>query len=306
MNKENLKMLAQQVVEKLRPLTGTPIRLNHNFPDRFRIYTDRDTNGWWVLIGSINGWHPDCKFIICLNDFLGRKIKQFQYCVQFRDQAKMDKFLKLIKHERMFGKAVCTMDDADKDQWIKVNGIYVLNPPMPKKYYGKPVEELYTESRGTWFYYVINDWSKEVDDALVDRIVEFYSSIGRALSENQKLAPKPDDTDVYSAKENREQVVTHLKRERNRYLSLLRKQQDKYQCQICEMTFEDVYGEIGKDFAEAHHIVPLAQLDGPQAVSVDDLITVCANCHRMLHKLNGGSEDIEELKDMLLMRYEDY
>lgn len=58
-----------------------------------------------------------------------------------------------------------------------------------------------------------------------------------------------------------------------------------------------------KIFAEAHHIVPLVQLDGAQSVSVDDLITVCANCHRMLHKLQGEPEDIEELKVMLLMHY---
>jgi len=63
------------------------------------------------------------------------------------------------------------------------------------------------------------------------------------------------------------------------------------------MTFEEVYGEIGKDFAEAHHIAPLAKLDGPKSVTVDDLITVCANCHRMLHKLKGESKDIEKLRD---------
>jgi len=306
MNEENLRMLAQQVVKMLRPkIADTPIKLNKNFPDKFRIYTDKKyTNGWYVLIGSINERYPNCSFQIWLNDMCGWNKMQFQYCVSFRKEDIMDQFLQQIDHKNMFGKVVCTMRDTDRNIWKTVNGIDILSPKLPEDCYGKPTLELNDEIGDGYFFYNINDLSEDVNDALVDRVVEFYSLIGRALSENQKTAPKPDDTDVYSAKENREQVVTHLKRERNRYLSLLRKQQDKYQCQICEMKFEDVYGEIGKDFAEAHHIVPLAQLDGPQSVSVDDLITVCANCHRMLHKLNGGTEDIEELKDMLSMRYE--
>jgi predicted HNH restriction endonuclease len=172
------------------------------------------------------------------------------------------------------------------------------------------MEELWTTPQSTWCYYFIHDSSENVNDELVERIVAFYVAIGRALTKKKKPAKKKPTKDItieydneYAAVENRQKVKWHIQRERNRYLSLLRKQQDKYQCQICEMTFKEVYGKIGKDFAEAHHIVPLAQLDGPQTVSVDDLITVCANCHRMLHKLNGGSEDIEELKGMLLMRY---
>ena len=39
MNEEDLKMLAQQVVEKLRPrITAKPIQLNKNFPNNFKIY----------------------------------------------------------------------------------------------------------------------------------------------------------------------------------------------------------------------------------------------------------------------------
>ena len=291
MNDDHLRNLAQQVVEKLRPLrNGTPIRLNRNFANNtFKIWTDKRSNGWWVLIGSVTDWEHS-KFIISLNDYVGRNKKQFQYCVEFRDENIMDRFLQRIDHEKMFGEVVFTIRDKD----IKtVNGIDKLKVKLPRKCYGKPMKELSTTSQSTWFYYFIHDSSENVNNDLIDRIVGFYASIGKALSENNDIAV-----------ENRQKRTEHISRERCSGLALLRKQEDDYQCQICEMKFEDVYGEIGKDFAEAHHIVPLAKLQGPQKVSVNDLITVCANCHRMLDKLQGEAEDIDELKDMLLMRYE--
>lgn len=32
------------------------------------------------------------------------------------------------------------------------------------------------------------------------------------------------------------------------------------QCQVCEMNFENTYGQVGKDFIHVHHIIPLTKL----------------------------------------------
>ncbi len=90
MNEEDLRTLAQQVVKNLRPhIADTPIQLNKNFANNtFKIWEDQDTNGWSVLIGSVQRWHPHAKFLITLNDFLGWNIKQFAYCVYFSDEKK--------------------------------------------------------------------------------------------------------------------------------------------------------------------------------------------------------------------------
>jgi putative restriction endonuclease len=45
-----------------------------------------------------------------------------------------------------------------------------------------------------------------------------------------------------------------------------------------------VYGEIGRDFIEAHHTKPVASLEENERVTVEDLLAVCSNCHRMLHR----------------------
>ena len=38
------------------------------------------------------------------------------------------------------------------------------------------------------------------------------------------------------------------------------------------MTFEEIYGEFGKEFAEAHHIIPLSKLRGRVERSPDDSV----------------------------------
>jgi len=179
-------------------MKGTPIRLNRNFAnDTFRIWPDNDGNGWCVLIGSVTGW-KHCKFIICLNDYVGWNKKQFQYCVEFRDENIMDNFLQQIDHENMFGKVVSTIDNRNEDQWERVDRIDVLKKQLPSECYGKPLKELWATPQSTWFYYFIQDSSEwvvegreDANDALIDRIVEFYAAIGGALSKKNNDT-KPD------------------------------------------------------------------------------------------------------------------
>ena len=58
-------------------------------------------------------------------------------------------------------------------------------------------------------------------------------------------------------------------------------------CNICPMNFEEVYGEeIGNEFIHVHHLTTLSGGQGQQRY-VDphkDLLTVCPNCHAMLHR----------------------
>ena len=81
----------------------------------------------------------------------------------------------------------------------------------------------------------------------------------------------------------------HFSRERNSQLiktakGEFKKKHGKLYCQICEFDFEEIYGEMGEDFIEGHHTIPISELTGKEKTKVKDIAMVCSNCHRMLHR----------------------
>ena len=66
------------------------------------------------------------------------------------------------------------------------------------------------------------------------------------------------------------------------------------------MSFEELYGQLGKGFIEVHHKRPLSTLDEKMEVDpVEDLVCVCANCHRMIHRKKNAIMSVEELRSIV-------
>ena len=69
-------------------------------------------------------------------------------------------------------------------------------------------------------------------------------------------------------------------------------------CKACGFNFQEYYGERGHCFIEIHHIVPLASLKTEIEVNpVTDLIPLCSNCHRMIHKIKDYKNSLKILKE---------
>jgi hypothetical protein len=149
-----------------------------------------------------------------------------------------------------------------------------------------PIQEHYGQYNGFGIY------GRPRESFDVGKATIFVESVISVLPEYNP----PGD---YPAVENRKTVIWHLRAERDPVLARRRKERDEYKCQVCGFHFEEKYGPLGKDFAKAHHIVPLATLEGEVQTSLDDLVTVCANCHRMLHRMDGNKDDINKLHGML-------
>ncbi|QQT61899.1 HNH endonuclease [Sphingobacterium multivorum] len=100
----------------------------------------------------------------------------------------------------------------------------------------------------------------------------------------------PDDIDDDAkVKEGGLLYRYHLARERNTTIVKKKKEkvlklQGKLECELCSFNFEKVYGEIGYGFMECHHKKPLYTLVEEAETTLDDLMLVCSNCHRMLHR----------------------
>jgi hypothetical protein len=59
-----------------------------------------------------------------------------------------------------------------------------------------------------------------------------------------------------------------------------------YKCKACMFDFKEKYGELGSNYIEVHHLRKVSL--GPANYDpAKDLITLCSNCHSMIHKINS-------------------
>jgi len=121
----------------------------------------------------------------------------------------------------------------------------------------------------------------------------------------QSIQESERDDDVISKTEGGRIVVTSFRYERKPSL-----REDAYKahgcsCSVCKFNFEKAYGEWGKDFIEVHHIEPLASGAGKSRKinPKTDLLVLCSNCHRMVHRRRGLTLTIEELRSKLTPEY---
>ncbi|MGW4771965.1 HNH endonuclease [Nocardia sp. NPDC004278] len=115
-----------------------------------------------------------------------------------------------------------------------------------------------------------------------------------ALAGEFKQLPVPqseeddDEQDEPGAREGRLLKRWHYARERDRGLRTRKinaffKENGRVFCEVCKFDFEKVYGSRGEKFAECHHIVPL-HVSGETNTMPEDMIVLCSNCHRMIHR----------------------
>ena len=160
----------------------------------------------------------------------------------------------------------------EEDDWQQHGNIFFLRNRPNDTELQLPIQEHYGQYNGFGIY------GRPRESFYVGKATIFIETVIRGL-------PEYYQTEDYKAIENRKSVAWHIRAERDPKLAQKCKERDQYKCQVCGFHFEEKYGPLGKDFAEAHHIVPLATLEGEVQTSLDDLVTVCANCHRMLHRM---------------------
>ncbi|MCY4625578.1 MAG: HNH endonuclease [Chloroflexi bacterium] len=117
---------------------------------------------------------------------------------------------------------------------------------------------------------------------------------GEALGEVAEAAP-----DFTGAVEGTVAYRLHKVRERspsNRAAALL---YHGNKCAACGFFFDEVYTPAhAKGFIEVHHVKPLST--GEQFVDpLQDLVPLCANCHRMVHRQADNWLSIDQLKGLL-------
>lgn len=71
-------------------------------------------------------------------------------------------------------------------------------------------------------------------------------------------------------------------------------------CMACGFDFEKNYGPRGTGFIEVHHKVPLNSIDDIIEINPEtDLVCLCANCHRIIHRKKSETLSFESLVSLI-------
>lgn len=96
------------------------------------------------------------------------------------------------------------------------------------------------------------------------------------------------------AEEGRERTREAKYVGRSRELVEKRKTKDKNKCQTCGFQLE----VSGKAIIDVHHLNPMASQRGIRVTSIEELICLCPNCHRVAHT-SSPPLTVEQVKSLL-------
>ena len=134
---------------------------------------------------------------------------------------------------------------------------------------------------------------------VLERYIDFLSDSNRHNKTILKTQEKKvSDDELLKTTEGVMKEVMFFRRQRNRAIRNQCAARDNYTCRVCGFNFEKVYGERGKEFIEVHHLKPLASYDDEHDVKLDELISLCPNCHSIIH-LGGDLKTPDDLKNIM-------
>ena len=108
----------------------------------------------------------------------------------------------------------------------------------------------------------------------------------------------------FEAVEGTRRLRKHYSRERCRTL-ITKKRNDfavrnggRVYCEVCGFDFRQHYPPaLGDGFIEVHHLAPLYGRDEPLRTTLADLLLVCSNCHRMIHRTRDADANLTSLRE---------
>ena len=275
---------AKTVAETLKTRTaGTKLRIR--IPRRA---TTTNTDGWSAIIGDLGNGHP--RLEVWFDRFSGYPERKLYACLRSEEQQLIVSITKRVS-KKLLPVRIVTVDDTDEGKFL------ILSKRLKRSEFSTPILEKYPDGRTFYGVYdPTRETAEKVSPHFCMRAAAFFEDVALALPHS---AHEDEQREVYPCFENRKSVASHLQRERSKLLAIECKIRDNYTCQVCDIRFEDAYGKLGTEFAEAHHLVPLHQLGENVKTRMEDMATVCANCHRMLHRMNGKRGDIKKLKALV-------
>lgn len=157
-------------------------------------------------------------------------------------------------------------------------------------------------------YYITEDGLNLLEDKYeeYEYINSGYFSIEAQKSANINLLNNHNKHFIPEDEIAEGKLVTTTNKTRKRSTKLRKYAFDYYskigeiKCAVCNFNFEEKYGDYGKYYIELHHIKPVSVYEeNGEITNLDEarknLVPLCSNCHRILHKNNITVEQLIEV-----------
>lgn len=142
-------------------------------------------------------------------------------------------------------------------------------------------------------------WEKEPMTSLEALFLEERSLFFNQIVENDIDSEKAQEESYY--KDGKATEYYGIRYERNPINRAKAIEIHGVTCKACGFNFEKVYGEWGKNFIEVHHVKPLHSIGEEIDINPEtDLVPVCSNCHRMIHRKKGVILSVDEIREIVL------
>lgn len=149
-------------------------------------------------------------------------------------------------------------------------------------------------------FLVDRDGMKTVAEGIRKQIDAGASEAGKADDPLRSTLEKFDPAAAEAAEEGGLRAVVSYRRERDpklraSKLNAVVAQGRPIACEVCAFNFGEKYGPRGEGYIEVHHATPL-HVTGRVETALDDLVLLCSNCHRIIHR--SGWIAVDKLREI--------
>jgi hypothetical protein len=134
-----------------------------------------------------------------------------------------------------------------------------------------------------WFFYL-----DRVKSLWIDKIRSSQQLISSVDDEIHREQLAQD----YSEEEGEKKPSTGYRVYRSAKLVAETKKRDNFTCRACLFTFQ-------KQIVHVHHLNPLSERQLPKETTLEDLVTLCPNCHHLAHFWLRKNSKYRNLEDLL-------
>lgn len=108
---------------------------------------------------------------------------------------------------------------------------------------------------------------------------------------------QPGDSAYGSGLEGIVKEQSYLRRSRDPRLVEARKLRDNFTCQACGFRLEVA---PNKFVVDVHHLDPIGSVANVVLTSIEDLVCLCPNCHRVAHSTTGSPMPLDQVRQLVL------